>query len=386
MVVPATVVTLVADVTPERLRQVCGVDPSNACRWVLDWTGNEFLAHVAENVIAPVVYVVVIWLIAVLVNKVVRRLIMRVGRHLEGAAESGRFAKMKAHTPKLLVETGSVSIRAAARAKTTTTVLRSVSSFVVYAVAVLYTFSALGLRLAPLLAGAGIAGVALGFGAQSMVRDFLGGMFMLLEDQFGVGDVIDLSDSVNGADGVIGTVEAVTLRITSVRDAKGTIWHIPNGEIRRIGNMSQGWARSLLDVPVPYGTDLDEASGIIVEAAGRVVQRPEFAPDVLSAPQVLGVERLDPDAVVVRLVIKTRPGEQWPITRALRAELHDALLAAGIEHPGTQHDVVLRDGTLDGTHAPDAASAQPGDDTGASGEADEVTDENDRITSLDDLG
>lgn len=378
MAVAALLATVAAEVSPGRLVEVCGKDPSTECRVVLEWTDNRVLAHLADNVVAPFVQIVVIWVVAVLVNRVVRRLVKRIGRHIEGAAESGRFARMKAHTPKVLMETGSVSIRAAARAKTTTSVLRSVSSFVVYTVATLYTFSALGLRLGPFVAGAGIIGVALGFGAQSMVKDFLGGMFMLVEDQFGVGDVIDISDSVDGANGVRGTVEAVTLRITSIRDVNGTIWHIPNGDIRRIGNMSQGWARSLLDVPVPYGTDLERAERVIAEVARRVTTAPEYRSEVMGEPEVWGVEQLGDNGVLIRVVIKTRPGEQWPITRALRAGLHDAFIEAGITHPSTQYDIRFLDPASKGSDAgredePRVADPAADPDTG-------------RITSLDDLG
>ena len=352
------VVTAVADstVSPERLAKVCGDPPATGCEAVLHWTDNEFLAHQAGNIVGPVIHLVVIWVVALLVNRLIRRLIKRGGRHVEGAATSRRFANMKAKTPRLLLDTGSVSIRAAARAKTTTAVLRSISSVVVYSVATLYTLSTLGLHARPLVAGAGIAGVALGFGAQSMVKDFLGGLVMLVEDQFGVGDVIDVSGDVNGSAGIRGTVEQVTLRTTSVRDVNGTIWHIPNGDIRRVGNMSQGWARALLDIPVPYGTDLDEAERIISEVARRVTHSPKYLPEVLGEPELWGVEDLGKDAVVMRLVIKTRPGEQWPIARALRAELHDAFIAGGIERPFAHHDVWVHSDPT-----PDESAVRPTD-------------------------
>jgi len=374
---------LAAEVSPERLQKVCGDDPATGCRLVLEWTDNEFLAHVADTVVAPIIQIVIIWVVAVAVNRVVRLVIKRIGHRLEGAAQSGRYARMKARTPKVLMETGSVSIRAAARAKTTTAVLRSISSFVVYSVAALYTVSVLGLRVGPLIAGAGIAGVALGFGAQSMVKDFLGGMFMLIEDQFGVGDVIDVSATVDGTTGVTGTVEEVTLRITSVRDVNGTIWHIPNGEIRRVGNMSQGWARALLDVPVPYGTDLEVAQSIVTQVAHDVTHAPAYRPEVLGEPEVWGVEDLGPDAVLIRLVIKTRPGEQWPIMRALRAELHNAFVAAGIERPFAQHDVYLHEG---GHPIGPQREPSPPADGGNDSSPGPDTDRNRVITSLDDLG
>lgn len=373
---------LAAEVSPERLQKVCGDDPATGCRLVLEWTDNRFLAHAADKVVAPIIQIVIIWIVAVAVNRIVRLIIKRVGHRLEGAAQSGRYARMKARTPKVLMETGSVSIRGAARAKTTTAVLRSVSSFVVYSVAALYSVSVLGLKVGPLIAGAGIVGVALGFGAQSMVRDFLGGMFMLIEDQFGVGDVIDVSATVDGTVGVTGTVEEVTLRITSVRDVNGTIWHIPNGEIRRVGNMSQGWARALLDVPVPYGTDLEVAQSIVSRVAHEVTHSSAYLPEVLGEPEVWGVQDLGPDAVLIRVVIKTRPGEQWAIMRALRAELHNAFVAAGIERPFAQHDVYLHEGG----HPVGPGPAEPPDDDADGSDAGSGDDADEVITSLDDLG
>ncbi len=381
MIWAAPLSTVLAGVTPERLHQVCSDDPGTACRLMLDWTDNRWLAHMADNVVGPIIQIIVIWAVAIVVNRVIRLVIKRIGRHIEGAAESGRFEKMRARAPRMFVETGSVGIRSAARAKTTTAVLRSITTFVVYAIAALYSLSMVGLDLGPLIAGAGIAGVALGFGAQSMVRDFLGGMFMLIEDQFGVGDVIDVASTVDGADGVVGTVEQVTLRTTSVRDVNGTIWHVPNGEVRRVGNMSQGWARALLDVPVPYGTDLAEAEAIIASVAHEVTHAPANWPEVLAEPEVWGVQELGPDAVVIRLVIKTRPGEQWAIARALRAELHDAFVDAGIERPFAQRELWLH---TEGD-GPGVPLRRPGGTDTSRSEEDSDGADDEVITSLDQL-
>ncbi len=351
---------IAADISPEQLLDVCGEEPTTECRWVLEQTGNEFLAHTADKVLSPIIQIVLIWVIAVIVNRLLRLAVNQIGRQIETSAESNRMSKVRARTPTVLRPTGSVSIRASARAKTTTAVLKSVATALTYTVAVLYTLSVVGLDLGPLFAGAGIAGVALGFGAQRMVQDFLSGVFMLLEDQFGVGDVIDVSGLVDGAAGVIGTVEEVTLRAISVRDVNGTIWHIPNGEIRRIGNMSQGWARALLDIRVPYGTDLDLAQQLIADVADEVTQRAEYRSEVLGAPEVWGVQELAPDAVLVRLVIKTRPGEQWAISRALRARLHDAFLEAGIQRPFAQHDIYIHEGPVSLSGAGPSGVARPG--------------------------
>ena len=367
------VASVMADVTAERLHQICGSDPGTACRWVLERTDNRWLAHVADNVIGPFVQIIIIWVVAVLLNRVVRLAIKRIGRHIEGAAFSSRIQKMRARTPNMLLETGTVGIRSAARAKTTTSVLRSITSVVIYSLAVLYSFAALGAQVGPLIAGAGIAGVALGFGAQSMVRDFLGGVFLLIEDQFGVGDQIDVASTVDGSPGVSGSVEAVTLRTTSIRDVKGTIWHVPNGEIRRVGNMSQGWARALLDLPVPYGSDIERVIEVITSVADTVCHSSQFGPEILGEPEIWGVEDLGPDAVVVRLVIKTRPGEQWAIMRALRIRILEAFTEAGIGRPFAQRTVWLRsqddgpDGATTNDSDTDPAARSRDDEVGGSG-------------------
>lgn len=342
---------LVADVSPEQLIKLCGTDPGNACRWATHRTDNQVLVSIADFVGGRLYHVAVIWLVALVVNRLARLIIKRIAKRIENAAESGRLQRMRDRTPSVLLATGEVGMRSAMRAKTMATVLRSVASVVIYGFALLYSLTALGLRVGPLIAGAGVMGVALGFGAQSMVRDFLSGMFMLIEDQFGVGDVIDVAGIVNGQEGVSGTVEAVTLRSTRVRDVYGTVWHIPNGEIRRIGNKSQGWARALLDIPLPHDVDVSLAGEVIMSVATEVCARDEFRPIVMEAPELRGIERIDAEGVVVRLVIKTQPGEQWRLMRALREKLKESFDAAGIAYPGQV--VWLRE-------APPEEAARPG--------------------------
>lgn len=338
----ATTGLLLADVSAERMQQVCGTTPSDVCEWVLNQTDSRLLAKLADNVVEPFLSVVLIWVIALVVNRVARLVIKRIGRRLEGAAHSGSIDRLRGKTPEMLLNTGRVSMRSAARAQTTTGVLRSLSSLVIYSIAVLYSLEAVGVRVGPLIAGAGILGIALGFGTQSMVRDFIGGAFMLIEDQFGVGDVVEVAAVVDGSPGVVGVVEHVTMRTTDVRDERGTIWHIPNGEIRRVGNMSQGWARALLDVAVPYGTDLAEACELIEGVANEVVHSTRFKPEILSEPEIWGVQELGASAVSIRLVIKTRPGEQWPIMRELRKRLHERFTEVGLSMPFPQQTVWLR--------------------------------------------
>jgi small conductance mechanosensitive channel len=191
--------------------------------------------------------------------------------------------------------------------------------------------------------------VAIGFGAQSLVKDFLAGLFILMEDQYGVGDVVDLGAAA-------GTVEAVTLRTTRLRDVKGTVWHVPNGEIRRVGNSSQQWARAVLDLSVRYGTDLEEALDVLKEVADDAAASPDLADDLLEAPEVWGVEHVGLDGVTLRLVVKTRPGAQFKITRILRARVMEAFSSAGIVMPETAQRV---EAPSDGGRSDEAAPPPP---------------------------
>ena len=167
------------------------------------------------------------------------------------------------------------------------------------------------------------------------MKDFLSGLFMLVEDQYGVGDVIDVGDAT-------GIVEEVTLRTTRLRDVTGTVWFFPNGEIRRVGNMSQQWARAVLDVEVAYDTDLDHAARVIKETADAVWQESREEATILEEPQVWGVQMLGASSVAIRLVVKTEPNEQWMAARVLNARLKKALDEAGIEIPFPQRVVWMR--------------------------------------------
>jgi small conductance mechanosensitive channel len=202
-------------------------------------------------------------------------------------------------------------------------VLRSIAKAAIGTVAVLTVLGEFGVNLGPLIAGAGIAGVALGFGAQSLVKDFLSGIFMLVEDQFGVGDIVDVGEAS-------GLVEGVSLRTTRLRDVEGTVWHVPNGEIHRVGNKSQQWSRALLDVQVAFETDVDEATRVIKAAADEVWHSEEVGPSVLEEPEVWGVEGFGPTGIAIRLVVKTQPADQWKVLRELRSRIKVALDREGI--------------------------------------------------------
>jgi small conductance mechanosensitive channel len=292
-------------------------------RWVYERTDSEAWSDVATWVVDIPFRLALIWGTAWIVSRVLRRLIRRFSDRLVGSVDSGRLGRARAKAPSLLVSTEVPSVRSAARATTITGVLKGITSALVYAFAAIYSLDVLGVNLGPLIAGAGIAGVALGFGAQSLVRDFLAGTFILIEDQYGVGDTVDLGEAV-------GVVEAVNLRTTRLRDVNGTVWHVPNGEILRVGNQSQQWARAVFDIVVEHGTDVDRALAIMKDAADVVSEREDVRNLVLEEAEVWGVEALTPQGITLRLVIKTLPGSQWKVLRVLRQEIRVALRREGV--------------------------------------------------------
>ena len=224
------------------------------------------------------------------------------------------------------------SARRAQRARTLGSVLRSSATIVVGGIAFFLILDTLGVNIAPFIASAGVIGVALGFGAQSLVKDFLTGLFMLLEDQYGVGDVVDVGPAN-------GTVEAVTLRITKIRDSDGTLWYVPNGTMLRVGNKTQGWATAVVEIDVDYFADLDQVRGLLAQAASRVVKDPVVGAHVLGEPTITGIERLSADAVTLRLKVKTSPAMQWEVARELRTATRDELERADVPLAG-QRDLM----------------------------------------------
>ena len=207
-------------------------------------------------------------------------------------------------------------------------VLKSLTTWAIIVIVVLTVLDALGIPTAPLLASAGIVGVAVGFGAQSLVRDVISGVFMISEDQYGVGDVVDLGDAS-------GVVEAVGLRITRVRDVDGTVWYIRNGEVLRVGNRSQGWARAVLDVGIAYGEDVTRAENLLLDVAKELKDDAQFGALVLEEPEMWGVESVSADGVVLRLVVKTQPLQQWAVARELRRRIKERFDVEGVRvaHP-----------------------------------------------------
>jgi moderate conductance mechanosensitive channel len=289
------------------------------CRNVYTWTENELVARVADWLATVPLRVLIIFLVAWVINRLVRRAIGSFVRNMTEGDHAETRQRLRKYTPRpLQATTGIQPLRAASRAQTIGLVLKSTASIIIYSIAAITALAEVGINLAPLIAGAGIVGVALGFGAQSLVKDFLSGLFMLAEDQYGVGDVVDVGEAT-------GTVEVVNLRTTKLRAVDGTVWYVPNGEIRRVGNMSQQWARALLDIEVAYSTDIGT-----------------WRTDILEEPEICGVQTLGASGIAIRLVVKTQPGRQWAVSRELNRRIKDRFDAEGIEIPFPQQVMWVR--------------------------------------------
>ena len=294
----------------------CGEEPAELCRWVArqSW-GTEFWAVAADWVIDKPLRVAIIVAVGFVVVRLLRRSVRRFGERLTAKSERETMLAERRRKPgePLPLANG----RSQQRRQTLISVLTSVVSIVAWAIVALLVLGTFDVTLAPLLAGAGVLGIVLAFGAQTIVADFLSGVFMLIEDQFGVGDVIDVGE-------VTGTVEKVSLRVTTLRDVNGAVWHVPNSEIRRVSNKSQLWSRAVLDIDVAYDTDLRRAEGIIQRVADELWGDSAFeGGDIIEPPEVWGIERLGADGVTIRLVVKTDPAEQWIVARELRLRIKE---------------------------------------------------------------
>jgi moderate conductance mechanosensitive channel len=270
--------------------------------------------------------IVAIILVALIIRAILHRMINRAVRpiHVGEVPRILRPFKERVGNSSLLGSTGLLSERRTQRAATIGSVLKSGVSFTILVIAFLLVLSELGIDLAPFIAGTSIVGVALGFGAQNIVKDFLSGMFMMLEDQYGVGDVIDFEKAA-------GTVEAVGLRTTQLRDVNGTVWYVRNGEVVRVGNKSQGYAQVVLDVPIAADADIAAASSAMLGVAQHLHREDGWAEAFLGEPEVQGVERLTREETVIRLVARVRPGEQWRVARELRRRIRERLDRLDIE-------------------------------------------------------
>ncbi|MFC7307200.1 mechanosensitive ion channel family protein [Streptomyces monticola] len=273
---------------------------------------------------------------ALIFRAVAKKAITRIVQRILEPSDSAREPRGGGRGPAVLQRDGSrAGERREQRARTIGSVLSSIVTVVIGIMATAMVLDQIGIALGPLLASAGVVGLAIGFGAQSLVADYLSGMLIMLEDQYGVGDSVDLGEA-------IGEVEHVGLRLTQIRDLNGGLWHIRNGEILRVRNDSQEWARAVLDVSVAYESNLDTVYRVLEETGHELRADPKFQDILLEDPSVWGVQSLDADGVLVRLAVKTVPLQQWAVTRELRRRVKDALDAAGVDIPYPQRTVWLR--------------------------------------------
>lgn len=268
----------------------------------------------------------IILLAAIIVRWMIFRLIRRVTISATKRAHKDRIVDARAtdHTAELTAVL--MGQRREQRAESMGQLLRSTTTVVVAVTAALLMLAEVGVNISPLLASAGVVGVALGFGAQTLVKDFLSGVFLVSEDQFGVGDIVDLGPAT-------GTVEEVGLRITRVRDATGVVWYVRNGEILRVGNRSQGWTMATVDFSVPYDADLDNVRRLIEQVGKDMDGDPAYDGVLFGTPTYVGVESVGPEGVLVRVTAKAAPGHQSQAARDILERVKSTFDRAGIRLP-----------------------------------------------------
>jgi small conductance mechanosensitive channel len=311
-------------VTETDVDVICG-NQGPLCEALYEWTDNELVAEGVSFILSTPFKIVIIAFTALILNRIARKGIRRL---------SDRLGTVTADHGDAVVMERSVE-RAEERASTIGSLLRSLSAAVVYGAALILMLEAFGLSVIAVIASAGVLGLAIGFGAQSVVEDLLRGVFMLAEDQFGVGDRISVG-SVNGY------VERVTLRTTVIRDTQGTLWHVPNSQIDWVANEAQDTSRATIEIGVSYTADLDNAIEVLLRAAQEAAADPTWQEHVTRPPEVSGVQDLADDAVNIRVIVWVDAGERRRFERHLRRHLKGALDAAGIEMPNHQVDVWMR--------------------------------------------
>ena len=311
----------------------------------VDWSAaGQTVAYKSGTLIA-------LALLGLVLQFVAHRLIDRLVRRAEEGVLPDRIAQ--ATLGRNTQEPPPGSTRRVQRAQAMGSLLKSITSGVIVAVIFTMMLSALGFAIGPIIASAGILGVALGFGSQTLVKDFLSGIFLIFEDQYGVGDVVNLGE------GLSGTVEAVSLRVTRLRDTNGTVWYVRNGELFRVGNMSQNWARTVLDVQVSAHEDLVHVRRVLADVADDLWHDEDFEGVVIEEPEIWGVEAMTPDAVTLRLTLKTAPMEQWRVARVMRERIKARFDHEGIAAPYPTSVVMNR--THEDGEEPTAVTTEPAD-------------------------
>lgn len=283
---------------------------------------DTFLGKMALIALIVVFSLAAVWLMRLVIRHVVDRIVNGVKR------------SNNADDTKELSVSPLAAVRVVQRTRTIGTVLSNIVNVVVVVIAIVLIVNTIDNTIIGSLALLTAAlGAGLGFGAQNIVKDVLNGLFMVMEDQLGVGDVVDLGPAT-------GVVEAVGIRITQVRDVNGTLWFVRNGEILRVGNMSQGWARVIVDLAVPYDVDVDAVQDRLLETANGLARESKWRTRILERPESWGLESISDDALVVRLVIKTRTSAKDDVARELRARVKTAMDEMDVRLPSLK-SVVL---------------------------------------------
>lgn len=210
------------------------------------------------------------------------------------------------------------------RTATITRVVWTTGAVLIIGTALLIILEELGVPIFPVIASVGFVGLAFGLGAQTLVKDMISGLFVLIENQYTIGDIVEIG-------GISGTVESITLRKTTVRDLYGTIYHIPNGEVRTVANKSRDWSRALVEVGITYDADVDKAIATLEQIGQVLNEQSPFAEVVIEEPVVTGIEGLDDSAVRLRIMVKTEPGAEWDVQRYLRHQIRLVFAEQGIE-------------------------------------------------------
>ncbi|WP_404447825.1 mechanosensitive ion channel family protein [Microbacterium marinum] len=290
----------------------------------VDWNSIRdgflvFLVEAGWNIL----WVAVTVFAALLLSWIMRRLIGRVVDRIVRGAKS----RADAEDTRAIDMSPLAQVRIVQRTRTLGSILTNIVNVTIAIVAVLLIVLILNENvLASFTLLSAAIGAGLGFGAQNIVKDVLNGIFIVAEDQIGIGDVVDLGLAT-------GIVEYVSVRVTHVRDVNGTLWFVRNGEITRIGNMSQGWSRVIIDLGVPVDADLDLVEEAMLGAAKDLVREPKWRTRIIDKPEIWGLESVSGEALIVRLVVKTRPNAKDDVARALRVRLREAVLGLGLTVP-----------------------------------------------------
>lgn len=295
-----------------------------------DWLIDKPISIAVTLVVALIGH----WLLRKLIKKSVTRGVNKAAEPAKSKRPSmikPPFGRQPSHEEEIPMEVQLMrraqEQRRQARIRTLGAVGKSAAGIFVWTWAALAILTTIGVNVAPLIASAGVAGVALGFGAQSLVKDFLSGVFMLIEDQYGVGDTIDVGD------GIIGDVEDISLRVTTLRDLDGTVWYIRNGEILRVGNFSDEYSIARFQVPVGLSNDTNKAWDVIEQSFLEAVKNPAIRELILETPEMKGISDFEPDHLSFRGVVKTLPGHQWTVQRHVYAKVLTDMQREGISTP-----------------------------------------------------